>query len=174
MVQHVEQELLYLQEYLSSPAVLMGFVWLDLLFSVQYFVDRCLFFFFFIIYGFWSPLWYLQTVFLETTSTSKIQIYATLRYIEWMANIIFHLRFCCSNILLSWTVEIEKLGKLHEYTATLPTILQSWITWYTVCACAKHDTWKLFNQISLAFSIWSCQSSNSVVFLFFYFINNTQ
>ena len=66
--------------------------------------------------------------------------------------------------MLSWTVEIEILGRLHKYTATLPTILQSWITGYTVCDCANHDMWKPFNQISLVLSIGSCQSSDSVVF----------
>jgi hypothetical protein len=151
-LQHVEQELLNLPGYLRSPAVLMRFVWLDLLFSVQNIVDRCLSFCsvsFYNLRFLVTPLvssrrvWRYQrgkqntyieeeqttqlpkekvqkdkqqstkhtyktndrvtktgvelrcsgkvfSFFLETTPTSKIQIYATLRYIEWMTNIIFH------------------------------------------------------------------------------------
>ena len=68
----VEQELLILPEHLSSPPVFSGVrVTRSLVFSVC-FVDRCLSFCTFSlghcvvysssIYGFWFPLWYLQTL----------------------------------------------------------------------------------------------------------------
>ena len=46
-VPHVEQERPSLPENMSSPLVLVGFVLLDLSFSVQCFADHCLFFSFF-------------------------------------------------------------------------------------------------------------------------------
>ena len=62
----VEQELLILSEHLSSPPVLVGFVLLDLYvyvclslstFSFRHCVVRPS-----LNYGFWLPLWYLQTL----------------------------------------------------------------------------------------------------------------
>ena len=66
----LKYELLILPVHRSSPPVLVGFVLLDLLFSVWRFVDRCLSFFLYghcvvcpsSIYGFWLPLSYLQTL----------------------------------------------------------------------------------------------------------------
>ena len=58
----VEQELFTLQEHLSSPLV---FSWVPVARSLVVcvcFVYRCLVFCTFSIYGFWLPLWYLQTV----------------------------------------------------------------------------------------------------------------
>ena len=43
-VPHVEQELLTLPIQLSTPIVLVGFMFLGLLLSVSCFVDRCLVF----------------------------------------------------------------------------------------------------------------------------------
>jgi hypothetical protein len=67
---HMEQELPNLPEHLRSPRMLVGFALLDLQFSIYCFVDRCLSlcpfsfdhcFVYPSIYGFWLPLWYLQT-----------------------------------------------------------------------------------------------------------------
>jgi hypothetical protein len=85
----VEQELLTLPENLSSPPVFSGVrVTLSLVLYI-YFVDRCLSFCTFSfghcvfcsssIYGFWSPLWYLQTL-LEILSLQET--HGTVSYIE--------------------------------------------------------------------------------------------
>jgi hypothetical protein len=68
----VEQELLILSEYLSSSPVFSGVRVTRSLVVCVCFVDRCLFFCTFsfghcvvcssAIYGFWLPLWYLQTL----------------------------------------------------------------------------------------------------------------
>ena len=68
----VEQELLTLPEYLSSPQFLVGFVFNSIFSFMCMFVDRCLSFCTFSfdhcvvcsssIYWFWLPLWYLQTL----------------------------------------------------------------------------------------------------------------
>jgi hypothetical protein len=68
----VEQELLTLPKHLSSPPVFSGVRITRYLVFCVYFVDRCLSFctfsfgYFvvcsFSIYGFWLPLWYLQTL----------------------------------------------------------------------------------------------------------------
>jgi hypothetical protein len=61
----VDQGLLTPPEHMRSPPVLVGFVLLDML--CVCFVDRCLFFCTFsfghcVIYVFWLPLWYLQSL----------------------------------------------------------------------------------------------------------------
>jgi len=71
----VEQELLTLREHLSSPPVFSGVRVTRSLVLYVCFVDRCLSFctFYFghcvfcssSIYGFWLPLWYLQTLLLK-------------------------------------------------------------------------------------------------------------
>ena len=68
----VKQELLSLPEHLSSPPVFSGVRVTRSLVLYVCFVDRCLFFCTFSfghcvvcsssIYGFWLPLWYLQTL----------------------------------------------------------------------------------------------------------------
>jgi hypothetical protein len=68
----VEQELLTLPGHLSSPSVFTGVRFTRSLVLYVCFVDRCLSFctFYFghfvvcssLIYGFWLPLWYLQTL----------------------------------------------------------------------------------------------------------------
>jgi hypothetical protein len=68
----VEQELLTLPEHLSSPPVFSGVRVTRSLVLYVCFVDRCLSFFPFSfghcvfcsssIYGFWLPIWYLQTL----------------------------------------------------------------------------------------------------------------
>ena len=71
-VPQVEQELVTLSEHLSSPSVFTGVRVTRSLVLYVCFVDRCLSFctFYFghcvvcssLIYGFWLPLWYLQTL----------------------------------------------------------------------------------------------------------------
>jgi hypothetical protein len=78
----VEQELPTLPEHLSSPPVFSGVHVTRSLVLYLCFVDRCLsfctlsfghcVFFSSSIYGFWLPLWYLQTL---LTTVSKIGIY---------------------------------------------------------------------------------------------------
>jgi len=68
----VEKELLALSEHLSSPQVFSGIRVTRSLILYVCFVDRCLSFYTFSfdhcvvcsssIYGFWLPLWYLQTL----------------------------------------------------------------------------------------------------------------
>ena len=74
----VEQELLILPEHLSSPPVFSGVRVTRSLVLYVCFVDRCLFFCSFSfghcvvcsssIYRFWLPLWYLQTLLIESKS----------------------------------------------------------------------------------------------------------
>ena len=77
----VEQELLILPEHLSSPPVFSGVRVTRSLVLYVCFVDRCLSFCTFSfghsvvcscsIYGFWLPLWYLQTL-LDISGTMNI------------------------------------------------------------------------------------------------------
>ena len=80
----VEQELLTLPEHLSSPPV---FIWVRVtrsLVSYVCFVDRCLSFCLFsfghcvvcsLIYGFWLPLWYRQTLLSNCCLISSEQLF---------------------------------------------------------------------------------------------------
>jgi hypothetical protein len=78
----VEKELLTLLEHMSSPSVFSGVRVTRSLVLYVCFVDRCLFFCSFSfghcvvcsssIYGFWLPLWYLQTL---HTTWNETQIY---------------------------------------------------------------------------------------------------
>jgi hypothetical protein len=70
----LEQELLILPEYLSSPPIFSGVRVSRSLVLCVCFVDRCLSFCPFLfghcvvcpsIYGFWLPLWYLQTLLVQ-------------------------------------------------------------------------------------------------------------
>jgi len=79
----VEQELFTLQKLLSSPSVSCGvrITWSLVLYVC--FVDRCLSFYAFSfghcvvcsssIYGFWLPLWYLQTLLINIFYESKFE-----------------------------------------------------------------------------------------------------
>jgi len=79
----VEQELLTLPEHLSSPPVFSGVHVTRSLVLYVCFVDRCLSFCTFSfghcvvcsssIYGFWLPLWYLQTLLESKTRTEDNQ-----------------------------------------------------------------------------------------------------
>ena len=74
----VEQELLTLPEHLSSPPVFSGVRVTRFLVLYVWFIDRCLYFCTFsfghyvvclsVIYGFWLPLWYLQTLLIHIIS----------------------------------------------------------------------------------------------------------
>jgi hypothetical protein len=77
----VEQELLTLPEHLSSPQVFCGVRVNRFLALCVCFVDRCLSFCTFsfghcavcsLIYGFWLPLWYLQTLLLQFVCNNTI------------------------------------------------------------------------------------------------------
>ena len=63
---HVERRLLTLPEHLRSSPVLVGFVLLDLWFSVLCFVDRCLYFVLFL-------LVIVLSVLLRFTASSHVQ-----------------------------------------------------------------------------------------------------
>ena len=79
----VEQELLTLLEHLSSPPVFSGVRVTRSLVLYVCFVDRCLSFCTFSfghcvvcsssIYGFWLPLWYLQTLLWTVTTFCQVQ-----------------------------------------------------------------------------------------------------
>jgi len=79
----VEQELLTLPEHLSSPPIFSGVRVTRSLVLCVYFVDRCLSFCPFSfghcvvcsssIYGFWLPLWYLQTLLIGSNTVSQCQ-----------------------------------------------------------------------------------------------------
>jgi hypothetical protein len=71
----VEQELYNVLVHVISSVFLVGFVFLNLLFSVYCHVNHCLSFcpcyfghwnFCASVYGFWLPLWYLQHNFIDT------------------------------------------------------------------------------------------------------------
>ena len=57
----VEQELLTFPEHMRSPPVFSGVRVIRSFVLCVCFVDRCLSFCPFSVYGFWLPLWYLQT-----------------------------------------------------------------------------------------------------------------
>jgi len=81
----VEQELLTLPEHLSSPPVFSGVCVIQSLVLCVCFVDRWLFFCTFSfghcvvcsssIYGFWLPLWYLQTLLISCLLRRQISIF---------------------------------------------------------------------------------------------------
>ena len=83
--QLVEQELLTLPEHLSSPPVFSGVRVTRSLILYVCFVDRCLSFCTFSfghcvvcsssIYGFWLPLWYLQTPLLTMIMRETVECY---------------------------------------------------------------------------------------------------
>ena len=102
----VEQELLTLQEHLSSPPVFSGVRVTRSLVLCVCFVDRCLSFCIFSfgrcavcsssIYGFWLPLWYLQTLLL---------------FYLWIS-FITNTNYLSKNVLLNIIVQ----GKQSNYT----------------------------------------------------------
>ena len=82
----VEQQLLTHPEHLSSSPVYNGVRVTWSLVLCVYFVDRCLSFFFchyvvcsFLIYGFWLPLWYLQT--LPTRAERRCNVHSPQLYL---------------------------------------------------------------------------------------------
>ena len=88
---YVEQELLTLPEHLSSPPVFSGVSVTWSLGLYVCFVDRCLSFCPFSfghcvvcpsIYGFWLPLWYLQTLQYLTRKVSGLVMYICNRFFE--------------------------------------------------------------------------------------------
>ena len=133
----VEQELLTLSEHLSYPRFLVGFVLLESLILCVCFVDRCFSFcnFSFVhcvvcsssIYGFWLPLWYLQTL---LTVLYRNYIHILFLKLNWrkyhehdsklvVMCITYHYKIQLNSV--STEVEI-KIGRTKRFTAlSMPT-----------------------------------------------------
>ena len=152
----VEQELLTLPQHLSSPLVFSEVRVTQSLVLCVCFVHRCLYFSFghcvvcsSSIYGFWSPLWYLQTLF-------------SLCHLQWTFHIfIFFYHLIEINLFspwYSWTISNLALNNNHSLTHLLLRYVDQVFYKKKLCVFFHDPVSGTFTWISITKIIWNLYS----------------